>query len=440
MAAPSITLVGLSHRTAPVAIRERYAFDEEGARAVLADLTAQGMREAVLLSTCNRTEVYGIGADGLTPEAVRERVVAALCAAKGTPVDQVAPHLYAMEGVGAVRHLFRVAASLDSLVLGEPQILGQAKTAYRIAGEAGTVGPLLGRFFERAFKVAKEIRTNTGVGTGQVSVGSIAVDLARQVFGNLGKCTVLLLGAGKMAEAVAKTLASAGAERVVVANRTVDKAMRVAERYGWNGKALEDLPALLTDADVVIASVAFPGFVVERAGLKTVMARRRYRPMFLVDIAVPRVLDPGVADLEGVYLYNIDDFNEIIAGHLRRRAQDVRQADAVVAREVEGVDRYLRTLEIQPLVSELGRRAASLRERETARALHELGDLNEAQRKVIEALAGSLVNKLMADPLAALRDAAQSGGADALADAARRLFRLDRDADNGTEGEGERPR
>ncbi|HOI09529.1 MAG TPA: glutamyl-tRNA reductase [Myxococcota bacterium] len=439
MAAPSILLVGLSHRTAPVAVRERFAFDEEGARAVLADLSARGLGESVLLSTCNRTEVYAIGTDGLAAEAARERIVAALCDAKGAAAAEIGPHLYALDGVGAVRHLFRVAASLDSLVLGEPQILGQAKTAYRIAGEAGTVGPVLGRFFERAFKVAKEIRTNTGVGTGQVSVGSIAVDLARKVFGDLGQCTVLLLGAGKMAEAVAKTLSSAGAQRVVVANRTVEKAMRVAERYGWTGTALADLPALLVDADVVIASVASPGFVADRAGLRTVMARRRYRPMFLVDIAVPRVLDPQAADLEGVYLYNIDDFNQIIADHLKRRAQDVRQADAVVAREVEGVDRYLRMLEIQPLVSELGRRAARLRERETARALHELGELTDAQRKVVEALAGSLVNKLMADPLATLRDAAQSGGADALADAARRLFRLDGDAgDEAADGEGDR--
>jgi glutamyl-tRNA reductase len=424
MAVPAITLVGLSHKTASVAVRELYAFDDEQARAVLEDLKARGVQEAVLLSTCNRVEVYGVSSGETGHQETRSKIVESLAMAKGVNSNEIVPHLYTLEGIAAIRHLFRVAASLDSLVLGEPQILGQTKSAYRIASEAGTVGPVLGRFFERAFKVAKEVRSSTGVGTGQVSVGSIAVDLARKVFGDLAKCTVLLLGAGKMAEAVAKTLAAAGAQKVVVANRTVERAMAVAEQFGWSGVSLENLRSLLIEADVVIASVAYPGFIIDRAGLRALMSKRRYRPMFMVDIAVPRVLDPKAADLEGIYLYNIDDFNQIITEHLQRRAQDVRLADAVIEREVQGIDRYLKKLEIQPLVSQLGKRAADLRQRETQRALMELGDLTDAQRKVVEALANSLVNKLMADPLATLQKAAQDGDVNQLADAARRLFHL----------------
>ena len=232
MAVPAITLVGLSHKTASVAVRELYAFDDEQARAVLEDLKARGVQEAVLLSTCNRVEVYGVSSGETGHQEIRSKIVESLAMAKGVNSNEIVPHLYTLEGIAAIRHLFRVAASLDSLVLGEPQILGQTKSAYRIASEAGTVGPVLGRFFERAFKVAKEVRSSTGVGTGQVSVGSIAVDLARKVFGDLAKCTVLLLGAGKMAEAVAKTLAAAGAQKVVVANRTVERAMAVAEQFG----------------------------------------------------------------------------------------------------------------------------------------------------------------------------------------------------------------
>lgn len=425
MAATPLILVGLSHRTAPVAVRERFSMDEDACRRVLGKLHGFGVRESVILSTCNRTEIYAVGGDQQDADSVGRVAVDALAQDRGAVADDIAPHIYRLEGLDAVRHLFRVASSLDSLVIGEPQILGQAKESYRIATESGTVGALLARFFEKAFKVAKEVRTTTGVGTGQVSVGSIAVDLARQVFGDLSKSTVLLLGAGKMAEAVGKTLAAAGAQRVVVANRTVEKAMRVAETYGWAGAPLADLPDLMVEADVVIASLASPGYVVDRALLKVVLARRRHRAVFLVDIAVPRVIDPEAGKLEGAYLYNIDDFNQIVVEHVGRRSGDVRKADEIVAREVEVVSRYLRALEVQPLIAALGQRAQELRERELARALKELPDASPEVRKVLEALATSLSGKLLHDPICALREAAHAGMGEGLADATRRLFRLE---------------
>ena len=356
---------------------------------------------------------------------------------RGVAPDEVRPYLYRLDGLDAVRHLFRVASSLDSLVIGEPQVLGQAKEAYRIAVEAGTVGAVLARFFEKAFKVAKEVRTTTGVGTGQVSVGSIAVDLARQVFGDLSRSTVLLLGAGKMAEAVGRTLAAAGARQVVVANRTVEKAMKVAETHGWTGAPLSDLADLMVAADVVIASLGAQGYVIDRPLVKGVLARRRHRAVFLVDIAVPRVVEPDVGAMEGAYLYNIDDFNQIVQEHVRRRAGDVHKADELVAREVGGVERYLRAMEVQPLVSAMGQRAQDLRDREVARALKELPDATPEVRKVIEALGSSLSNKLMHDPICALREAAHAGTGDGLAEATRRLFRLEGETRPGTQAAGD---
>jgi len=428
MAAAPIVLIGLSHRTAPIAVRERFSLDEDACRRVLGLLRGGGIREAVVLSTCNRTELYGVGEEGVAVDSIQRSAARILAEDRGATFEEIEPHLYRLDGLDAVRHLFRVASSLDSLVIGEPQILGQAKEAYRIAIEAGTVGAVLARFFEKAFKVAKEVRTTTGVGTGQVSVGSIAVDLARQVFGDLTKSTVLLLGAGKMAEAVGKTLAAAGARKVVVANRTVEKAMRVAETYGWSGAPLTDLPELMVEADVIIASLASPGYVVDRSLVKAALARRRHRAVFLVDIAVPRVVEPEVGGLEGAYLYNIDDFNQIVEEHLRRRKGDVRLADDIIGREVEGVERYLRALEVQPLIVALGQRAQDLREREVARALKELGEAPPEVRKVVEALAASLTGKLLHDPICALREAAHAGSGDGLADATRRLFRLDGEA------------
>lgn len=425
MGAAPILLLGVSHRTAPVSVRERLALDDEGCQRVLSGLRQGGVREGVVVSTCNRTEIYAVGEEGLDGARVRHAVLSTLSSDRACTRDEVEPYVYALEGLDAVRHLFRVASALDSLVIGEPQILGQVKDAYRVALDGGAVGAVLARFFEKAFKVAKDVRTNTDVGSGQVSVGSIAVDLARQVFGDLGKSTALLLGAGEMAEAVAKTLAAAGARRVVVANRTLEKAIKVAETFGWASAPLTDLPELMVEADVVIASLGAPSFIVDRALVKTVLARRRHRAVFLVDIAVPRVIEPEIAKLEGAYLYNIDDFNQIVQEHMRRRAADVSKAEALIGRELEGMERYLRALEVQPLIAALGQRASDLREREVARALKELGDPSPEVRKVVEALGASLAGKMLHDPICVLRETAHAGTGDGLAEATRRLFRLE---------------
>ncbi|MBL6974228.1 MAG: glutamyl-tRNA reductase [Deltaproteobacteria bacterium] len=419
-----LRVMGLSHHTAPVAIRERFAFDDEAAVRLLRTASKRfDVREAVLLSTCNRTEIYYVDPAGRNPEDVRTGLLKEMAAARGRQPADLEEYLYVKADLDMVRHLFRVASSLDSLVLGEPQILGQVKSSYRLASEAGTLGGHIGKVFERAFKVAKEIRNSTAVGEGEVSMGSVAVDLAGKVFGDLSQCTVLMIGAGKMAEAVARTLASAGVQRVVVANRSEERALKVAEKFGWNGTTLDDLPSLLDTSDMVIASVSFPGYVVDRRLMKAVMARRRFRPVFVVDISLPRVVEPEVGRLEGAYLYNIDDFNQIIGEHLCRRAQDADAAEDLINREIASVQRKLRELSIQPLIGRLRDRSMELKDREMARALGAMGDVDEEQRKILDAMATSIVNKMLHNPINALRQSTQDER-DHVADAARELFGL----------------
>lgn len=417
-----LRVMGLSHHTAPVAVRERFAFDDEAATSLLETVSDRfGVKEAVLLSTCNRTELYWVDPADAEPEGLLTDLLREMAAARGRQPGDLEKYLYRKSGLDMVRHLFRVASSLDSLVLGEPQILGQVKSAYRVATEAGTLGGHIGKVFERAFKVAKEIRNSTAVGEGEVSMGSVAVDLASKVFGDLSQCSVLMIGAGKMAEAVARTLASAGVERVIVANRTEERALKVAEKHGWDGATLDDLPKLLETSDMVIASVSFPGYVVERGLMKSVVARRRFRPVFLVDISLPRVVEPEVGRLEGAYLYNIDDFNQIIGEHLKRRAQDADAAEGLIGREIESVGKKLRELSIQPLIGRLRERSMEIKNREMERALASMGDVTEDQRKVVEAMATSIVNKMLHHPINTLRQSTQNQR-EQVADAARELF------------------
>lgn len=418
-------LVGLSHKTAPVEVRELFAFDDESAVALLRIFRERlGAAEAVLLSTCNRTEVYVVLGAGKGLEPLRTAIVREVAAAKGRPGQELDPFTYCRTGLEAVQHLFRVAASLDSLVVGEAQILGQVRNAYRIAQAAGSLGPLLSRVFERAFKAAKQVRTMTAVGRWGVSVGSVAVDLAKKVFGDLGRCSVLLIGAGKMGEAVARALAAAGARKVVVANRTIEKAEQVASLHGWDAATLEGLEGLLVRSDAVIASVAYPGYLMTRALLKKVVAARRFAPVFIVDIGVPRVVEPEAANLEAVYLYDIDDFNTIISEHLRRRKAEVEAAEAIIAKEAASMQRFLVEQEIQPVVASLMKFANAIKEQEVSRAVRELGLGDQRQIEIVQAMASSIVKKLLHNPVLYLRQSALEGRREVI-EAAVQIFGLD---------------
>lgn len=420
MSMDEIRCVGLSHKTASIDVRESIAFEgEDEVKQMLKILMNQGVKEVVLLSTCNRTEIYYIPIkEGFE---VRERIVQSLADFKGVRRDSFSPFLYDMAGIEAVRHLYRVASSMDSMVVGEPQVLGQVKEAWRWAKDANCIGTTLNRIFERAFKISKEIRTVTKIGFGGVSIGSIAVDLAKKVFGSLSRVTVLLIGAGKMAEAVAKALSFAGAMKVMVANRTIDRAHKVADRFAWGSADLSDIVSLVAQSDVVIASVYAPDYLITSQLMEKVIRMRRGRAIFLIDIGVPRVIDPEVSKMDGVYAYNIDDFNEIVKEHLSKRSQDLGKAEEIISMEIEKFIRFQRETKVEPLISALYAKANEIKDRELTKTLNEIKGLDEEGKKAIEAMAKAIITKILHDPVNVIRSSAAQGK-DEIADMCRELF------------------
>jgi glutamyl-tRNA reductase len=415
----SLVVLGLNHRTAPIEVRERIVFDAEALPASLASLRAvPGVEEALIVSTCNRTELYCVGDDG------GERLRGWLDAASGGSAA-LADCLYRIEGADAVRHLFSVAAGLDSLVLGEPQILGQLKDAYRAAQRAGTAGSKLNRAFQAAFSVAKRVRSETAIGASAVSVASAGIRLARRVFAGFGSHTALLVGAGEMIELAARHLHAQGIGRMIVANRSADRAQRIALEVKASAIQLDALAAHLPAADIVVSSTARPGHVIGLAEVQAALEERRRRPMFMLDLAVPRDIDPRVGALEDVYLYTIDDLREVVDENVKARQEEAAVARRLVDEEVGDFMAGLKVLEAVPMIRELRGQAESARDHALAEARRLLASGHDPER-VVEQLASTLTNRLMHAPSAALRDAAESGDTQ-LAEAAARLFRAGRE-------------
>lgn len=413
---PLIT-IGINHQTAPLAIRERMAFNAEQTPAALARLLAvPGVEEAVLLSTCNRTEIYCAAAE---PGRVADWLVA-----ERTPEDPgIAERLYRHRDGAAVRHLLRVAAGLDSMVLGEPQILGQLKQAYQMAGEQGATGSLMHRLFQHAFAVAKQVRTRTSIGASPVSVAFAAVSLARQIFGDFGNCTALLIGAGETVELAARHLHDKGLERMIVANRTLARAHAVAEPFAGYAIPLSELAAHLGEADIVIASTASPEPVLTETMARTAFGKRRARPVFMVDLAVPRDIESAVGELEDVYLYTIDDLQSVIRDSLRSRQAAARQAEEIIDAEAELFTRRLRALDAVPVIRALRTEAEARKQATLDRARHMLA-AGKPPEEALEYLANTLTNRLLHRPTTGLRDAAHDEDLELLL-AARRLFGVD---------------
>ncbi|HWP35258.1 MAG TPA: glutamyl-tRNA reductase, partial [Thermodesulfobacteriota bacterium] len=417
----SLVLVGLNHTTAPVALRERLAVAAERLPALLPRLArAASAREACLLSTCNRVELLA-DAPGL-PEA--EAAAAALAEWQGVEPAQIRPVLYRLEGGAAARHLFRVAAGLDSLVLGEPQILGQVKAAYAAASQAGTTGPLLNRLFHTTFRVAKRIRSETGLGAQPVSVGQAAVELARRIFDDLARKRVLLVGAGEMAEATARHLVGCGVQALCVANRTFERAQGLAAMLGGRAVPFDGLLDAIRDADIVIASAAAEAPLLDAARVAELMRARRQAPLFFIDIAVPRNVDPRVHELPNVYLYNIDDLQAVVAEGLRHRQREAVRAEAIVQEEVEGYLRALDSRAVVPTLVALRRRFEAVRRAELARAAALLRELTPEQRAAVERLTEGLLAKLLHEPTVALKRAAADAEGPLYAEVLRTLFDL----------------
>jgi glutamyl-tRNA reductase len=410
--------LGLNHTTAPVNIRERVTFGPDIVVAALRGLTGMaGVDEGVILSTCNRTELY-VSADPACGDALR-RWIAEF---HGIEPGEVAPYLYLHQDHDAVKHLLRVASGLDSLVLGEPQILGQVKQAYQTASDAGTTAKILGRLFQHSFAAAKQVRTDTGIGDSPVSVAFAAVSLARQIFADLSDQKALLIGAGETVELAARHLHQHGIGRLTVANRTVARAQELADQFGARAVSLTEIPGQLTEADIVIASTASPLPILGKGTVERALKQRRHRPIFMVDIAVPRDIEPEVGDLADVYLYTVDDLQEVIQENIRSRQQAAEQAEEIIDFQVESFMAWLRSLDAVDLIQGYRAHAQAIRDEVLDKA-QRLLDNGRPADEVMNFLANTLTNKLLHTPSTQLREAGSSGRQELL-DAANALFGL----------------
>jgi glutamyl-tRNA reductase len=418
-------VVGISWRTAPVAVREKLAFREDELATTLSTLTTQlPVTEALLISTCNRVEVYGVAkAEANAPTAVRTF----LADQRGVKAKEVSEHIYEHRGSAAIRHVFRVASSLDSLVVGEAQILGQLKDAYGVAGQAGTSGSVLSRCLERAFGVAKRVRTETTIARGAANVSSVAVELAYHVFGDLNGKNVLVVGAGKMSSLAARHLYASGAQKIVVTNRSPEKAEALATEVEGVAKPWADLEALLVDADVVISSTGAREPILTKALFKKVMKARRWKNIIVIDIAVPRDAETAIGDLDGVYLYNVDDLDKVVRANLAERAKAAEHAAKIVEHEAGQFEHWLRTQGVVPTIRALRERFAQVADGEVQKGLDQLSrkDMTrEQQRELLQRLVHLVINKLLHQPTTVLRGAAPADAA-ALAAAVCELFALE---------------
>ena len=400
-----IVVVGLSHRTAPISVREKLVLDADGLPDFLRALVERPeVGEALLVSTCNRVELVAAGRAGFDSDL--GQVAKACVDALALHAPGIASHLYAHQGGAAVRHLFRVAASLDSMVLGEPQILGQVKEAYEIARKAGTVGPVLHRTLPRAIRAAKRVRTETAIGNGQVSVPSVAVDLTRQIFGDLAGHSALLVGSGEMAEAVARLLKVGGAS-VVVVGRTLSRAEDLANAVGGSARPWTALQQSLVEADVVVTSTSAPHYVIDYDMVSAARRTRRGRNQFFIDLAVPRDVEPRIEELDGEFLYNIDDLSKVVSETLSTRSREAASAEAIVGREAEGYDRWADAEQATPTIVALRTRLSSALEEELSRSLRgKLKHLPAEDRQALGKMLESAVNRLLHQPTIRLRQAA----------------------------------
>ena len=433
-----IVVVGLSHRNAPLVVRERIALPRSAVTDLIERLTsAVDIGEAVVLSTCNRVEIYAAPKSravsdsslSITADAVRS-----VLATIGGP--EVGAHLVTALGHAAVLHLFRVASSLDSLVIGEPQILGQLKDAIEMSRQAKGLGAALGRAMHRAVRVGKRVRTETSIGSGQVSVPSVAVDLARQIFGDLEGRRALLIGAGDMAETASRLLARAGA-RLLIVNRSTERATALAKEVGGEAYAFSDLSRALVEADMVIASTASPGFVITAELVRTVRKARRGRSLFLVDIAVPRDVEPTVNQLENVYLYDIDDLSQIVAGSLDGRAAEAMRAEVILREEADAYRSWTLEQSMTPAIVGLRARTHAVLSAELDRSLSgKLRHLCEADRDALRTMIDAATNKLLHTPVTRLRSCVGEPRAEDYVQALADLFALDIKTSGAVEQDG----
>jgi glutamyl-tRNA reductase len=418
-----IIVVGLNHKTAPIEWRERLHFPTDtldGPLEKLAHYIEGG--ERVILSTCNRVEIYGHVQHLIHGS---NRLQQFLSDYHGIVTETLTPYLYAHHGAAALRHLFRVVSSLDSLVIGEPQIAAQVKEAFAIARRADATGTIFNQVFERAFAVAKRVRTETHIGEQAVSVSYAAVELAKKIFQDLSAKTVLILGAGEMSELTAQHLISQGVGHLLVANRTWERAMELASRLQGEGVALAELSTYLHRADIIVSSTGAPDIIVYKADVQNALKQRRNRPMFFIDIAVPRDIDPAVHGLANVYLYDIDDLQHVVEENRKAREREAVLAETIITHEVEVVLKWFDEQQVVPAVVRLRRKAEAIRHQELEKLFSKLGPLSDSERQAIEAMSSSIINKLLHTPIVRLKQESQAKGGGRYLQALRDLFSLD---------------
>jgi glutamyl-tRNA reductase len=403
----ALFVAGLSHRNAPVALREQLAIDEDKLRELLRDIAATGVvREVLILSTCNRVEVYVV-AD--MPGEARAATFRQLCRHRGVELSSVEPIIYTHAEGEAIRHTFRVASSLDSMMVGEPQILGQVKDAFALAQSCETVGPVLHSLFTQALAVAKRVRTETEIGRHAVSVSFAAVELAKKIFEGLDGKAVLLVGAGKMSELAARHLVDQGASPLYVTNRTWGRAHELARALSGTAVPFDDLATAMAAVDIVITSTGAHEPVITREAVSRVMPGRRGRPLFFIDIAVPRDVEDAVDTLDGVYRYDIDDLKQVVDANLRERAREARRAEALVDREVAKYRARLGEVEVIPTIVSLRERLEAIRVGEIKRTLARLPGATPQTRDALEAMSTAIVNKILHAPITKLRESSREG-------------------------------
>ena len=412
-------LIGVNHKTAPVEVRERLAIPDSRLPEALKRLAEHpGVHEGLILSTCNRVEVLTQTKNGVVDlrRFLRDYF-------QVNPAEYEA-HLYEYHESDAVRHLFRVTASLDSMVVGEPQILGQVKEAYATARAVGAVHSQLDLLLTRAFAVAKRVRTETAVGSSAVSVASVAVELAKKIFGSLHGKHVYLVGAGKMSELAARHLLAHGAESIFVANRTYDRAQQLAAKFDGQAILFEQLYETCDRADIVITSTGAPHAIFRREHGELFLSRRKNRPMFFIDIAVPRDVDPGMNKLDGIFVYDIDDLQQAVSSHVDDRRKEAERAEAIISGEVERFQGRLQTLDVVPTIVSLQDHLETIRQAEIDRVRGRLGTLSPEQELAVETLTRGIVSKIMHTPISTLKTAARAPEATTVIDLVRRLFNL----------------
>jgi glutamyl-tRNA reductase len=406
----SIVLVGINHKTAPIEVRELLAFsDESCSEGLRALVDGEIVREGLIVSTCNRVEVVTATPRNQLQEGV-DRIANFLSQSRSLSRESFQPHLYQHVDDQAVRHLFRVASSLDSMVVGEPQVLGQVRHAYSLALEVGTAGRVLNRLVHHALHVAKRVRAETGIAASAVSISYMAVELGKKIFNSLQGCTVLVIGAGEMAELSARHLVNAGASRVLVANRTAEAARRLAAKFNGESVDLEQLADHLAVADIVICSTGAKEYVVTAAMARAALGRRRNRPAFFIDISVPRNVDPAIGELPNLFVFDIDDLESVITSNIREREREAQRAELIVDSEVMQFQQALRALDIGPTLGALRQKLQDIARSEMERQRNRLGPLSPEQETAIEAMLLATVNKISHPVLNHLRRSYTASG------------------------------